>query len=270
MFLVTIIVTTISWIFILRYQNYEISKFDLIFAIYTMLVQSGYPNYDHLPPRTLTIIWIIGTMILAVAFSAISFDLLTVNIYDREILTLAEATRTGDSKFCYQNIHESLFFAVEESIAKLLMQKRSHKEFSLDDCLMYATTHHHFFGLAAVRPTFYDLPRIYSDANGEPMLYSLDETFLKWDINMIMRSGFPLLKDFDLWIPRILQSGFLVKWENDFNDNTLRAIRTGTKSEVEPLGLEHMLIAFIIWIGGIILAIVVFLIEVLTFNSIFT
>lgn len=257
----TIIATTISWIYILRYQNYVISKFDLVLAIYTMLIQNGYPNYNILPPRSLTLIWIFSTMILAVAFSGISFTLLTKEIFGYEILTLEEASMTSDAKFCYQLINAIYFETLPKSVAKGIEQKRYDKFSSIPPCLKLATQQEHIFGLGAIRTTEYDVPRSYSNENGEALLYSLKETWLRWDISMIMKRGYPLLRRFDLWIPRIVQSGFLDKWENDFNDNILRARRNCPKLEFDALGLEHLLIAFLILIGGMVVSLVAFFIE---------
>lgn len=257
----TIIATTISWIYILRNQNYVISKFDLIFGIYTMLIQNGYPNYNTLPPRSLTLIWIFTTMILAVAFSGISFTLLTKEIFGYEILTLEEASETSDAKFCYQLINAPLFESLPKSVAKAVQQKRYDKFSSIPPCLKLATQEAHIFGLAAIRTTEYDVPRNYSNENGNALLYTLKETWLRWDISMVMRRGYPLLKGLDLWIPRIVQSGFLDKWENDFNDNILRARRNWSKLEFGALGLGHLLIAFLILISGMVVSLVAFFIE---------
>lgn len=258
-FFTTILATTITWIFILRPRSHKITKFDLLFAIYTILIQHPHPKPASLPSRCVTLLWIFSTMILAVSFNGISFTLLTKEIYNYELRTIEDASAAPDTRFCYEPINARILFpTIPKSVAKALEQKRYNIS-PIPLCLKLASEQEHIFAVAAARPTKYIF--LEHAETGIGGLHSLKDKFLRYDIQMAMRSGYPLLKRFNFWIPRIVESGFFVRWESDFNFYTMRKDRSSTKSTIDKLGLQHLLIAFIIFIGGMAMAIIAFFFE---------
>lgn len=149
-----------------------------------------------------------------------------------------------------------LFSYVKPDYAEQIRRKR-HKCKSTG-CLQYAIRENHLFVAAGDRQTKYDLPKLYSNHEG-PLLYSLPRALFAIELIMVTRKGYPILEKFDYWILRIIESGFLRDWEKKFSTHTSNITHQQKHGQ---LGLQHLLVAFILLIFGITVSISIFLVEI--------
>lgn len=149
-----------------------------------------------------------------------------------------------------------LFSYVKPDYADQIRRKR-HK--CKSGCLQYAIRENHLFVAAGDRQTKYDLPKLYSNHEG-PLLYSLPRALFAIELIMATRKGYPVLEKFDYWILRITESGFLGDWEKKFSALTVK-MSTHQQQQYQ-LGLQHLLVAFILLTVGITASISIFLVEI--------
>lgn len=254
----TMILTTTIWIILAKYHHQSMNRTDLIFSIYRILIQTPHPNPNKIPIRPLQVTWLWSTSIIAISFNCIFFSLLSKQSFGYEIQDIQEAIKTKDSKFIYTNFQDTTLLDWFPKQDQTSIRRRRVVCGDRDVCLQMTSQGEHIFMMGIDRVIQY---MVTSNPNWANKFYAFKESIYKYPVLMFMRKGYPLLDIFDKLIQRIQEAGFLLFWENQLLFKFQLQHKPERDHVGEPLGLEHLLVAFILWAVGMGLSIMVFVLE---------
>lgn len=259
-FFFSIILTNITWVTLAYCRNPQTDRLNLILDIYSILIQNPSANPDAIPIRTLHITWIWCTMVIAGSFNGVFFALQSSNdIYGQEIHTIEAAINAPGSKFIFTNFQSEAH--VSSYSERQIMRSNWINCASMTSCLKITAGAKHIFMMGPRETIEINLPD-FVDEEGNQLLYILINPIKTVDYRMLLRPGYPLTEFLNLWFHRMNEVGFFKLWTQRFS--TYFAIRrqdSKNRKAEKPLGFQHVLIAFLLLIGGNLLSVFVFILE---------
>lgn len=253
----SIITINIFWITLAYFRDKNISKYDLMFSIYTIFIQTSSPK--AIPISTLHVTWIWCTFVIAVAFNAIFFSFLSKQIYGHEIQSIQEAVDIPGTKFIFNDLQNLL------QVASYPVREREifrAQRFNCTSMCLNVTAHNELYFMMGQESLIRPLLSNFKDLNGNQLLYSFEKPIKVFYIRIFLRKGYPLTEAFDTLILKITEMGLYQMWEKSFDTYfALRRKKLNAQSIAEALALQHLLVAFILLVLGYILASFVFVLE---------
>lgn len=261
-FFLSIILTNLVWVTLAHYQNRELKKTHLIFAIYGILIQTTHPKPNAIPIRSLYVTWIWCTMVIAGSFNGVFFSLLSTKaVYGQEIQSIEEAVTTPGTKYIFTEFQSEAHVSSYTTEERRVMKSNRISCGSTILCLNIVSKEKHIFLMGPENILRVYLPK-YVGRSGNQLLYSIKRPIKTMDYRMLLRTGYPLTELLDVWFQRMVEVGLFNLWEGRFTMYyAMRRQDSKSRTTAEPLGFEHLLIAFMLLIGGNLLSLCIFILE---------
>lgn len=254
---ITLILYGTLWILIEHSTHQIKDKVKLAFGIIAIFLQNGYPSFSkHI--RAIVILWILFGIIMNASFNAKFYSALTTPFYQAKLQTIEEAASMPNLKFGVVNVYVDAIGTYPTELAQRLLRNPVDCGFGLK-CVDMTVKTRDLILTKTETSTRYFIPKHYLDAEGIPMIYSLERSLYKFHINFIMIKGFPLLEKFNELLMLMLANGMISKWIQDFK---LGQFKTNVVIEQQQISMNHIWVSFLVLFSGIGCGLLVFLIEI--------
>lgn len=221
------------------------------------LLQGSFKIPKNLVMKILVITWSVGGFILAAAYQSQLLSILTLPIYNHQISTLQELADSSlhipYAGYAMDTYKESSVEVERRILAKAQI-------YSLPEFINYVETHVDSVAYvgSAVRCRYN--PKLDNiNPDGSSKLYEIRQSVLKNYICMYTMRGYPLLEQINSNVIMFLENGLFYKWVRDTESRPY----VKSSNEHEKLGITHLKGIFGLWLTGLLLSILVFIIEIL-------
>lgn len=224
---------------------------------YSSLVMVSFRLPKNVILRLVVICWVITCWLVASAYQSKLLSILTKPVYEKQITTLEELV-ASDYKIVHfgslYTIPESLISETEKQVVKkgVFVTLKEHMSMTKNISNTGFTAHS-----LRIR---YNARKYHTYPDGTPKLYELDKAISFGAIAMFASKGYPFMQRFDELVLWIWQSGLTGKWIKD-TDQSYKNIKPSTT--IRKLNLNHFMGAYYLLIFGLLLAMLVFIIELL-------
>nr|AXF48860.1 ionotropic receptor IR29 [Lobesia botrana] len=256
--LMIIIIMGLLFHYIYYIENYKkVTKFPTISMLYTFSMLLGW-GASFTPKsatfRILIFAWLFFGMIMSISYESFLRTFLMHPRYEKQISSETDLIQSG-IPLGGRAIYRSYF---ETNNASSFYLYRKYISTSFSEGIKRAALDRNFAVVASRRQAEYQDQKL---GKGEQLLYCFKEgsNLYKYGVVLLTRRWFPLLLRFNNIIRSVSENGLIDKWNQELFIHTVGVDGT---SNIVPLGMQHLLGAFM-FIGIMYAAsVVVFLGEV--------
>lgn len=221
-----------------------------------MLLQISLRKPKSTPLRISFISWVITALLIITAYTSKLISVLTQPNYEDQIENE------------YQIIHSKLNYGYYESGRDLLKEPDdmvhmqmynfyTHCPFLELDCIDRAAFKRDFAVLKNRRQIKYLIPKRYLSNKGRPLLHTFKKDLFYYPLCFCTPKGYPLLKRINSLILRMQENGLINKMDADLT----KKVEVKKEDKQKPLEIGHLEGAFILYLIGEAIGILVFILE---------
>lgn len=256
---VSTVICFLSWCPPRDNSSYLHAKNSLIFIYATFLGLSAAETPNKLSGRIAFFIWLIFCLHFVVAYQAKLMGVLLRPTYGKQITSVEEVLKSG-MEYALLPTHRRFYQNTDDWRVEKIIREWTDCDDS-DACLR-RIAYDRDFALCTLKTHAEFESLKYLNSEGKSLLYCIK--YATFASEMYMTKGYPFRDRIDKLIYRVRNSGLMFKWEYDIDwiwKMKYRSKMDLHSSHEQVLTLDHLQGAFAVWIIGLSISLLAFIIE---------
>lgn len=242
-------------------------QWSVIFETFQVFLLTGIHNPPNVTSeRCFYASCLIFCLVVMNAFQGLLVTNITYPIYEADINTLAELDHSNLPIWSRSPENEDVFKDAGTPVMERLLQKFDVFNGSADELLNHVTNLTDAAVIVRETSSTYT-ESIYVAQDGSQLIHTVQECPAYYHLAYIVPRGSPYLPLVNIFILRMNEAGLTFKWHSDGTDVksllSYRKQKYGSQEALRVFSLADLQLAFYIFVAGLIISILVFVLEVI-------